>query len=133
MINDSVSDLFTRIRNAQRVGHRSVAVVASKMSKAVLDVLKSEGFIEAYSLKSAANVAAKHYDVVLRYYPDGAPAVGRLDRVSRPGRRVYSPVKNLSRTSCGLGVSILSTSQGIMSDIEARKKNIGGEVLARIS
>ena len=142
MVNDTIADLLTRIRNAQRAGHRSVVVPTSKVSKSVLEVLKKEGFIEGFSTTGPQDdkVASKRstelkfggLNIVLRYYENGEPLIVRLDRVSTPGKRVYQEVAKLPKISSGLGISIVSTSQGIMSDRDARKKGIGGEVIALV-
>jgi len=131
MINDHVSDMITRIRNGQRAGHRSVLVTASKMNKSVLEVLKREGLIDGF--ESAENVDKKPaIRVGLKYYSSGKPLISRADRVSRPGCRKYFQVDRLPKVSSGLGVAIVSTSKGLMTDNEARKKKIGGEVIALI-
>lgn len=144
MMTDPIADLLTRIRNSQRARHRSVQVRASKEISSVLDVLKKEGFIEGYSeaaalpeaekatAKSRKGRQFKQLDVVLRYYESGEPLIARLERVSSPGQRVFSRVDTLPRVFSGLGMSIVSTSQGVMSDREARKLGIGGEVIARV-
>ena len=155
MVNDPIADLLTRIRNAQRAKHKSVLVPVSATIKRILEVLKKEGFIESFSAKEKAKASKVKegekaeptprnseprsselrfgsIDVVLRYYESGDPLIGAIDRVSSPGMRVYSAVEDLPIVYSGLGISILSTSQGVMSDRDARKKGIGGEVLARV-
>ena len=127
MITDPIADLLTRIRNAQRVGHRSVDVLGSKMAERVLTVLRTEGFVESFE-----KVTEKHimFRVALKYYGTGEPVMTDIKRVSKPGRRVYSTKDKIPRVHSGLGIAILSTSQGVMSDREARHKNVGGEILA---
>jgi len=138
MVNDPVADLLTRIRNAQKARHRSVTVPNSKMIKSVLEVLKREGFIENYSakenLEESGNSELKFgsMEVVLRYYDTGEPVISRIERISTPGKRVYAGVEELPRVFSGLGISIVSTSQGLMSDREARKNGVGGELIARV-
>jgi small subunit ribosomal protein S8 len=141
MVNDPIADLLTRIRNAQRAHHRSVTVRKSKATKRVLDVLKKEGFIEGYSEVKApekkvpgmgTELKFGGIEVVLRYYETGEPLISSIERVSTPGMRVYTEVTKLPKVFSGLGISIVSTSQGVMSDRDARKKGIGGEVLARV-
>ena len=133
MHSDLIADTLTRIRNAQRTGHKSVGVRASKAVKRVLEVLRSEGFIQGFELKKddAENKFGK-YEVGLKYYNMGEPAISLIRRVSKSGRRVYSGVESLPKIFNGLGISIISTSQGVMSDREARKKKIGGEILAHV-
>jgi small subunit ribosomal protein S8 len=133
MVNDPIADLLTRIRNAQAVRHRTVTIPASKLVERVLAVLKSEGFIESYQRTVAEGKFFEDIEVTLKYYPDGAPMIGSCRRVSKCGRRIYSRAEKLPRVECGLGIAIVSTSQGVMSDREARKRKIGGEVLAAIS
>ncbi len=129
MMTDRIAELLTRIRNAQMARHRSVRVVATTRTKAVLEVLKKDGFIESFSAAKSEGLK-KEFDVVLRYYESGEPLISRIERVSRPGRRVYQQVTKLPKISSGLGISIVSTSQGVMSDRDARKKGIGGELIA---
>jgi small subunit ribosomal protein S8 len=134
MLTDPIADLFTRIRNAQRAKHTSVVVSKSQMAKNLLDVLKREGFIESYAEHFEGEKAAKFgaYNVELKYFENGDPVIGTIERVSTPGQRVYSPVEKLTKIFSGLGVSILTTSEGVISDREAKKKGIGGEVIARV-
>ncbi|MEZ4754479.1 MAG: 30S ribosomal protein S8, partial [Bdellovibrionota bacterium] len=122
---------LTRVRNAQRVGHKSVRVPHSKMAENILNVLQTEGFIDSFA--TVTDQKFKELDVTLKYYNHGRPAITLARRVSSPGCRSYSQVSDLPKVHCGLGISIVSTSQGVMSDREARKKNVGGEVLALIS
>ncbi|HEY8596020.1 MAG TPA: 30S ribosomal protein S8 [Devosiaceae bacterium] len=129
-VNDPIGDMLTRIRNAQMRRKTSVKTPASKLRGHVLDVLKSEGFIRGYSEASLDNGAAE-YDIELKY-SDNEPVIREIERVSRPGRRVYASVKNIPSVANGLGVSILSTPKGVMADHEARAQNVGGEVLCRV-
>ena len=131
MLTDSIADLLTRIRNAQRVGHRVVTVRPSKMNDRILTVLKDEGFIDAFESKKSDDGKANTL-VHLRYFDSGRPVIKVARRVSKPGRRVYAEVTKLPRVASGLGIAIVSTSQGVFSDREARKRKIGGEVLATI-
>jgi small subunit ribosomal protein S8 len=131
MINDHISDMITRIRNGQRAGHRSVLVTSSKMNKSVLEVLKREGLIEGFEPAQDAEKRSA-IKVGLKYYSSGRPVISRAERVSRPGCRKYSRMENLPKVSSGLGIAIVSTSKGIMTDHEARKGHIGGEVIALI-
>ncbi len=129
-MNDPVSDLVTRVRNGQRANKSSVTSPASKLRANVLDVLKREGYIRGYELASDEDGKAI-IRVELKYH-DGAPVIRELHRVSTPGRRVYSKIKDLQRVYNGLGISILSTPRGVLSDGEARAQNVGGEVLCTV-
>jgi small subunit ribosomal protein S8 len=131
MITDPVADLLTRIRNAQRAGHDKVSVPQSKMSKRILQVLKDEGFIANFSTSRGSDDFSPLI-VNLRYYPNGRPMIVECKRISKSGRRIYSTTKELPSVLSGLGISIVSTSQGVMSDREARRRQIGGEVLAAV-
>jgi small subunit ribosomal protein S8 len=128
-MTDPLGDMLTRIRNAQMRKMSKVLTPASKLRKHVLDVLATEGFIRGYAEVSAAGQV--EFEVELKYY-DGQPVIRTIERVSKPGRRVYASVKNLPRVANGLGVSILSTPRGVMADHEAREQNVGGEILCRV-
>ena len=129
-INDPVGDMLTRIRNAQMRGHKVAVSPASKLRGWVLDVLEREGYIRGYArVEEAGNKA--HFEIELKYF-DGEPVISHIKRVSKPGRRVYSAVGELAPVRNGLGISIVSTSKGIMSDAAAREANVGGEVLAQV-
>ena len=130
MLTDLVADLLTRIRNAQRAGHKIVDVKSSKMTERVLAVLQKEGFIESYEAKPGESLIDAHVTVFLKYYSSGRPMIASAKRMSRPGRRLYSPSEKLPRVHAGLGIAIISTSQGVMSDREALRRKIGGEVIA---
>ena len=128
-INDPVGDMLTRIRNSQMRGKSTVRTPASKLRGWVLDVLKSEGFIRGYEPVTEGNHG--EFEISLKYY-DGEPVIRELKRVSTPGRRVYCNVKDMPRVRNGLGVTILSTPKGVMSDANARESNVGGEVLCTV-
>ena len=127
---DPLGDMLTRIRNAQMRKSTKVSTPGSSLRKHVLDVLEAEGYIRGYSTVDYDN-GRSEFEIELKYY-DGEPVIRDIERVSRPGRRVYASVKNLPRVANGLGVSILSTPKGVMSDAEARDQNVGGEVLCRV-
>lgn len=131
MINDHVSDMITRIRNGQRAGHRSVVVTASKLNKSVLEVLKREGLIDAFESTKDEN-GHPALKVALKYFASGRPVIARATRVSRPGCRKFARMEELPRVSSGLGIAIVSTSKGVMTDHEARKSRVGGELIALI-
>lgn len=128
-MTDPLGDMLTRIRNAQMRKMSKVVTPASKLRGNVLDVLAAEGYIRGYAAVEQAG--RSEYEIELKYY-DGEPVIRTLERVSKPGRRVYASVKNLPRVANGIGVSILSTPQGVMADHEAREKNVGGEILLRV-
>ena len=129
-LSDPIGDMLTRIRNAQLRRRDVVQTPASTLRGRVLDVLKSEGFIRGYSESKMDNGVAQ-FDIELKY-SDNAPVIRAIERVSRPGRRVYASVKNIPSVANGLGVSILSTPKGVMADHEAKAQNLGGEVLCRV-
>ena len=133
MYTDTISDTLTRIRNGGMAGHKTIQVRCSKMVKSVLEVLKSEGFIVGYEEAKDKQDKFDMYDVNLRYIDDGRPVISEAIRVSRPGRRVYAKSTELPRVHRGLGIAIISTSQGVMPDRLARKNKVGGEVLAYIN
>lgn len=129
-MSDPLGDMLTRIRNGQSARMSTIAVPASKLRANVLEVLKREGFIRGYS-EAVLKAGVSEFTVELKY-ADGGPAIKEIARVSKPGRRVYSKIKDLPRFYNGLGISILSTPKGVMSDHEARAANVGGEVLCRV-
>ena len=126
-MNDPIGDMLTRIRNAQMRGKSTVSTPASKLRAWVLDVLADEGYIRGYE-KTTSTDGHGAIEISLKYF-DGVPVIRELKRVSKPGRRVYLGVKDIPQVRQGLGVSIVSTPQGVMSDANARAKNVGGEVL----
>lgn len=132
MITDPIADALTRIRNAQRAGHKSVKIRYSKMNLCLVQVLKNEGFISYFEKKDAEVAGQFDIEVGLKYFSTGEPLITRIKRVSKPGRRIYSAVEDLPRVDAGLGLTIVSTSEGVMSDRAARQRKIGGEVLALI-
>jgi small subunit ribosomal protein S8 len=127
LMNDPLGDMLTRIRNAQMRKRPSVTTPASSLRARVLDVLQSEGYIRGYSTTEYGN-GRTEFEIELKYF-DGEPVIREIERVSKPGRRVYASVKNLPRVNNGLGISVLSTPKGIMADHSARDANVGGEVL----
>lgn len=129
VLSDPLGDMLTRIRNAQMRSKAKVSTPASGLRQRVLDVLESEGYIRGYS--SIDFEGHSEFEIELKYY-DGDPVIREIKRVSRPGRRVYASVRTIPRVSNGLGVAILSTPRGVMSDSDAREKNVGGEVLCQV-
>ncbi len=130
MVNDPIGDMITRIRNAATRRRSKVSTPASKLRERVLAVLESEGYIRGFTLVQKPG-AFPEFEVELKYF-DGEPVIAEISRVSKPGRRVYSSIGDLKPVKNGLGISILSTPKGVMSDIAARDANVGGEVLCRV-
>ncbi len=129
-MSDPLGDMLTRIRNGQRASKATVVSPASKLRTNVLEVLKREGYIRGYSQR---NVRQGVDELVIELkYTDGQPVIRQIQRVSTPGRRVYAKIKDLPSYYNGLGISILSTPRGVLSDSEARSQNVGGEILAQV-
>jgi small subunit ribosomal protein S8 len=128
--SDPISDLLTRIRNAQERGKAKVSSPASRLRERVLEVLQHEGFIRGFTTVQQGSGKAE-IEIELKYF-DGAPVIRELQRVSKPGRRVYASVEALPTVFNGMGISILSTPKGVMSDADARTQNVGGEVLCTV-
>ena len=129
-MTDPLSDLLTRIRNGQRAKKSVVTSPASKFRANVLEVLKREGFIRGFSEREV-RPGISEIEIELKYH-EGQPVIREINRVSTPGRRVYSAVKDLPRFYDGLGIAILSTPRGVLSDSEARDQNVGGEILCQV-
>ncbi len=129
-MSDPLGDMLTRIRNGQRAGMSSIISPASKLRANVLDVLQSEGYIRGYSHAEIRNGIAE-LTIELKYY-EGEPVIREIQRVSRPGQRVYSRISELGKVYGGLGIAILSTPKGVLADHVARAENVGGEVLCRV-
>jgi len=129
-ITDAIADMLTRIRNAYMAKHESVSVPASNMKKAIAQILVDEGYIKGFKVIEDGKQGV--IEIALKYGSDKTPAVKGLRRVSKPGLRIYSNCEDIPKVFNGLGIAILSTSKGIMTDKDARKANVGGEVLAFI-
>jgi small subunit ribosomal protein S8 len=129
-MTDPIADMLVRIRNAQMVGHAEVLMPGSKLKGAIAKVLKDEGYIEDFALRD--NGGRKELAIALKYYA-GRPVIERLERVSKPGLRVYKGRNDIPRVMNGLGVAILSTSRGVMTDRKARADGLGGEVLCIVA
>jgi small subunit ribosomal protein S8 len=129
-INDPLGDMLTRIRNGQRARKGAVVAPASRLRAHVLDVLMREGYIRGFN-EYEVRTGVREVKIELKYH-EGEPVIREIRRVSRPGRRIYSKIKELPRAYSGLGISILSTPRGVMSDAEARTANVGGEVLCQV-
>ena len=128
-MTDPISDLLTRIRNGQQVKKSSVSCPSSKMKLAILKVLKEEGFIRDYS--EIDDIKGKVIEITLKYY-HGEPVIKEIIRISKPGLRIYSSVKNMPVYKNNMGISIVSTSKGVMTHFQAKEINIGGEILCRV-
>ena len=129
-MTDPLADMLTRIRNGQRARKTKITSPASKLRAGVLDVLKREGFIRNFS-QSEVRSGIMEIEIELKYH-EGDPVIREINRISTPGRRVYSGIKDLPRVYDGLGISILSTPRGVLSDSEARDQNVGGEILCQV-
>jgi small subunit ribosomal protein S8 len=128
-INDPLGDLLTRIRNAQMRNKSKVSSPNSRLRESVLEVLKAEGYIRGFAV--VEREGRSEIEVELKYF-DGEPVIRELERISKPGRRVYTSVRNLPRINNGLGVAIVSTPKGVMADHDARDANVGGEILCTV-
>jgi small subunit ribosomal protein S8 len=126
-MTDPIGDMITRIRNAQQRAKSKVSTPASKLRERVLEVLKTEGYIRGYATVEHGD-GRSEIEIELKYF-DGAPVIREIERVSKPGRRVYSSAQGLPRINNGLGVAIISTPKGVMADHAARDANVGGEIL----
>ena len=129
-ITDTIADMLTRIRNSSAAKHDSVDVPASKVKKAIAQILLDEGYISSFTVEEDGKQGVIH--IVLNYGPNKAQPITGIRRVSKPGLRIYTNVEDMPKVMKGLGVAILSTSKGIMTDKAARKANVGGEVLAYV-
>jgi small subunit ribosomal protein S8 len=129
-ITDAIGDMLTRIRNASSVKHETVSVPASNMKKEIARILQDEGYISSYKVIEDNKQGV--IEIKLKYNQDRTPAIMGIKRVSKPGLRIYADVDNLPRVIRGMGIAILSTSKGVMTDKEARRSNVGGEVIAYV-
>ena len=129
-LTDPIGDMFTRIRNGQMRSLVSVNIPSSNFRRNILEILKLEGFIKDYYIEKSENNKI-NLKINLKYY-EGSPVIKEIKRISKPGRRVYSRATSIPRVMNGLGLAILSTPKGVMSDTEARKNNLGGEIICRV-
>ncbi len=132
VVSDTIADMLTRIRNANQMRYEEVSVPSSKIKNEIARILKEEGFIKDYKLNSEENSAQQTIVITLKYTEKKERVITGLKRISKPGLRVYAKNDEIPKVLNGLGIAIISTSKGIMTDKEARKENIGGEVLAYI-
>jgi len=133
MVIDPIADLLVRIKNAHARQFKTVRISASKVAKSILDLLVKEGFIISYTVEKDEQGKFDELEVVLKYSSAGRPAIKNCKRVSKPGRRIYVKSSDIPKVHCGLGLAIISTSEGVISDFESRKRGIGDEILAYIS
>ncbi|MEY3282318.1 MAG: 30S ribosomal protein S8 [Acidobacteriota bacterium] len=131
-MTDPISDMLTRVRNAIAARHTKVDIPASRLKTEIARILKEEGYITNYSIKTTENSSIRTLRIFLRYGPKGESVITHIQRVSSPSRRVYLPGKEIPKVLGGLGINILSTSHGVMTGKKARRSNIGGEVLCEI-
>jgi len=129
-LTDPIGDMFSRIRNGQMRSLNSIEIPSSNFRKNILEILKKEGYIKDYYIEKSENNKI-NLKINLKYY-EGDPVIKEIKRISKPGRRVYSRVNSIPKVMNGLGLAILSTPKGIMSDTEARKNNVGGEIICRV-
>ena len=127
---DPIGDMFARIRNGQMRNLNSVEIPSSNFRKNILEILKTEGYIKDFFIEKTVNNKTS-LRISLKYY-EGDPVIKEIKRISKPGRRVYSRANSIPRVMNGLGLAILSTPKGVMSDVEARKLNVGGEIICRV-
>lgn len=129
-MTDPIADMLTRIRNANQVSHQTVSMPSSKLKVQLAKLLKEEGFITDYSVKEEGKF--KVLEITLKYDAKNKPIITKLERISKPGLRIYSKAKNLPKVLGGMGIAIVSTSKGLLTDRKARKENLGGEVLCYV-
>lgn len=129
-MTDPIADMLTRIRNANQVSHQTVSMPSSKLKVQLAKLLKEEGFIADYSVKEDSKF--KVLEITLKYDAKNKPIITKLERVSKPGLRSYSKAKNLPKVLGGMGIAVVSTSKGLLTDRKARKENLGGEVLCYV-
>ena len=128
-LSDPIGDMIARIKNAQMRNHKKVELPSSNFKLKILDILKSEGFIIDYKVSSELN--KKILEIFLKYN-SGNPVINSIQRVSKPGRRIFSSAESLPKINNGLGIAIVSTPKGVMSDIDARKQKVGGEIICKV-
>src|SRR5215204_7116797 len=131
-MTDPIADMLTRLRNANTAFHDDVVMPSSKVKEALAKILVSEGYVEGYSIEQDPERPFPKLKIVLKYTPDRKRTISGLRRVSKPGLRVYTPADQLPRVLGGMGIAILSTNQGLMTDREARERHVGGEVLCQV-
>ena len=129
-LSDPIGDMIARIKNAQQRNHKVITLPSSKFKVKLADVLKNEGFIIDYKIESKKS---NTFDLLINLkYNQGSPVISTIERVSKPGRRIFSSAQSLPKINNGLGIAIISTSQGVMTDIDARKQKLGGEIICKV-
>ena len=128
-LSDPIGDMIARIKNAQLRNHKKVELPSSNFKVKILDILKSEGFIIDYKINSEEN---KNILEIFLKYNSGNPVISTIERVSKPGRRIFSSAESLPKINNGLGIAIISTPKGVMTDIDARKEKVGGEIICKV-
>jgi len=128
-LNDPIGDMIARIKNSQMRNHKKVELPSSKFKAKIADILKSEGYIIDYEVKSEQNKTNLHISLK---YNSGNPVISAFERVSKPGRRIFSSADSLPKINNGLGIAIVSTPKGVMTDIDARKQKVGGEIICKV-
>ena len=128
-LTDPIGDMITRIKNAQMRNHKKVELPSSNFKSKIAEILKSEGFIIDYKINSENN---KPVLLINLKYHSGSPVIGTIERVSKPGRRIFSRAESLPKINNGLGIAIISTPKGVMTDIDARKQKVGGEIICKV-
>jgi small subunit ribosomal protein S8 len=128
-LSDPIGDMLTRIKNSQMRNHKKIELPSSKFKIKIADILKSEGYIIDYEIKSDQNKANLHISLKYNY---GNPVISSIERVSKPGRRIFSSAESLPKVNNGLGIAIISTPKGVMTDIDARKQKVGGEIICKV-
>ena len=128
-LSDPIGDMIARVKNAQARNHKNVELPSSNFTKKIADILKNEGFIKDFSVDSDKNKST--LSLVLKYH-SGNPVISAFERVSKPGRRIFSSAEGLPKINNGLGIAIVSTPKGVMTDIDARKERVGGEIICKV-
>ena len=128
-LSDPIGDMLARLKNSQKRNHKKIELPSSKFKMKIAEILKSEGYIIDYEVKSEQNKS--NLEISLKY-SSGSPVISSIERVSKPGRRIFSSAESLPRVNNGLGIAIISTPKGVMTDIDARKQKVGGEIICKV-
>ncbi len=128
-LSDPIGDMLARLKNSQKRNHKKIELPSSKFKAKIADILKSEGYIIDYEVKSEQNKTNLHISLK---YNSGNPVISSIERISKPGRRIFSSAESLPKVNNGLGIAIISTPKGVMTDIDARKQKVGGEVICKV-
>ena len=128
-LSDPIGDMLARLKNSQKRNHKKIELPSSKFKAKIAEILKSEGYIIDYEVKSEQNKANLHISLK---YSSGNPVISSIERISKPGRRIFSSAESLPKVNNGLGIAIISTPKGVMTDIDARKQRVGGEIICKV-